>query len=295
MDARVAKALARFDGLATRAQLMRYGCTDHEIRVFIESGAARIVRRSWLATEEAPSDAVRAVELGGILGGESALRSMGVWVSHETGLCIAAPRTASRLPELREGEYRVHPSTFVWPEGIRWRMGAVDALLVLATRVTAVHLIASIDSALHIGVLSARELDALCARLPGRLRFVRALVDRRSESGIESIFRVGATGQGWHVQIQVAIPGMGRVDHVVNGWLIVETDGDAFHSTRAQRAKDRARDAAAVRMGMRSHRFGHDQIMDDLDGCIAVVADILAAGRPFVPDARREAQARGRS
>ena len=281
MDARVATALARFRGLATRTQVKQYGCTDHEIRAFIESGAARIVRRSWIATGEAPSDAVRAVELGGILGGESALRSLGVWVSHDTGLCVASPRTASRLPKLRQDEYRVHPSTFVWPEGIRWRMGVVDALVVLAARVTPVHLIASIDSALHLGVLSARELDVLCARLPGRLRFVRALVDHRSESGIESIFRVSATGQGWDVQIQVAVPGLGRVDNVVNGWLIIETDGDGFHSTRAQRARDRARDAAAVRRGMRSHRFGHDQIMNDLDGCIAVVADILAAGRPF--------------
>lgn len=281
MDGRAANALARFHGLATRAQLRQSGCTDHEIRAFIESGAVRVVRRSWLASENAPREAVRAVELGGILGGESALRSLGVWVSHDTGLCVAAPRTASRLPELRQGEYRVHPRTFAWPNGVRWRMGVVDALVVLASRVTHEHLIASIDSALHIGVLSARQLDALFTRLPGRLRFVRALVDRRSESGIESIFRVAALHEGWDVQIQVEIAGMGRADHVVNGWLIVETDGDGYHSTRAQRARDRARDAAAVRLGMRAHRFGHDQIMTDLDGCIQVVADILAAGRPF--------------
>lgn len=281
MDARVANTLARFQGLATRNQLRQSGCTDHAIRAFIESGAVRVVRRSWLASANAPPEAVRAVELGGILGGESALRSMGIWVSHHTGLCVAAPRTASRLPELRQGEYRVHPSTFGWPDGVRWRMGVVDALGVLASRVTHEHLIASIDSALHIGVLSARQLDALITRLPGRLRFVRALVDRRSESGIESIFRVGALREGWEVEIQVEIAGVGRADHVIEGWLIVETDGDSFHSSRAQRANDRARDAAAVRRGMRAHRFGHDQIMNDLDACIQVVADILAAGRPF--------------
>ena len=103
----VARALARFGGLATRAQLRQSGCTDHQIRAYIDTGAVRVIRRSWLATAKAPREAVRAVELGGILGGESALRSLGVWVSHDTGLCVAAPRTASRLPVLDDGEYRV--------------------------------------------------------------------------------------------------------------------------------------------------------------------------------------------
>jgi very-short-patch-repair endonuclease len=277
----VARTLGRFTGLATRAQLRQNGCTDHHIRAYVETGAARVIRRSWLATQKAPVEAVRAVELGGILGGESALRNLGVWVSHETGLCVAAPRTASRLPVLREHEYRIHPRTFVWPTGIRWRMDVVDALVVIAGRVTYEHLVASIDSALHTGVLSARQLDVLFTRLPGRLRFARALVDRRSESGIESLFRIAAIEQGWDVQVQVEIDGLGRADHVINGWLIIETDGDEHHSTKEQRANDRRRDAIAVRRGMRAHRFGHRQIMDDLDACIEVVADILAAGRPF--------------
>jgi very-short-patch-repair endonuclease len=278
--ARVARTLVRLQGLATRAQLRQNGCTDHEIRDYVAAGFAKTVRRSWLAAPAARREAVRAVELGGILGGESALRSMGVWVSHNTGLCVAAPRTASRLPPLRDGEYRVHPHTFVWPEGIRRRMGVVDALVVLAGRVSYQHLVASIDSALHEGVLSARQLDELFARLPARLRFARALVEPLSASGIETIFRLAAIAVGWHVQVQVDIPGIGLVDHLIDGWLIVETDGDEFHSSRQQRAKDRSRDAAAVRKGMRSHRFGYEQIMNDLDECIEVVADILAAGPP---------------
>jgi very-short-patch-repair endonuclease len=160
-------------------------------------------------------------------------------------------------------------------------MDVVDALVVIAGRVTYEHLVASIDSALHTGVLSARQLDVLFTRLPGRLRFARALVDRRSESGIESLFRIAAIEQGWDVQVQVEIDGLGRADHVINGWLIIETDGDEHHSTKEQRANDRRRDAIAVRRGMRAHRFGYRQIMDDLDACIEVVADILAAGRPY--------------
>ncbi len=236
------------------------------------------MRRSWLATPSADALAVRAVELGGVLGGETALRSLGVWVSHEGGLCVVAPPTASRLPPTAAGEYRLHPHDFVWPDG--WRTDAVAALAVHTRRVVAVHAIASIDSALHIGALLPQQVDAFFARLPRRYRALGRLIDDRCESGIESILRVAALLEGWQVDVQVQISRIGRVDLLINGWLIIEADGDYWHSSRAQRAADRARDAAAVKLGLRSHRFGHEQIMHDLAGCLDVIRGYLLAGPP---------------
>jgi very-short-patch-repair endonuclease len=270
--------LARLGGLARRSKLLALGHSPYELRRFVASGAAEPLRRSWLVTPSANPLAVRAVALGGVLGGESALRSLGVWVSGNGGLCVVAPPTASRLPALAPGEYRLRPHDFSWPAG--WRTGAVAALDVLTRRVTTVHAIASIDSALHGGLMPPEHLDALFARLPRRYRALRPLLNGRCESGIESILRVAAQLAGWHVDVQVMIPGIGRVDLLINGWLIIEADGDSWHSSRQQRARDRARDAAAVRRGMRSHRFGHEQIMGDLEGCIEVIRSYLLAGRP---------------
>ncbi|MHA7985306.1 endonuclease domain-containing protein [Rathayibacter sp. CAU 1779] len=83
------------------------------------------------------------------------------------------------------------------------------------------------------------------------------------------------------MDVQISIPRVGAVDLVINGWLVIETDGDAWHSSPQQRAKDRARDAELVRRGMRSHRFGYAQVMGDLAGCLEVIRVLLAAGRPL--------------
>jgi very-short-patch-repair endonuclease len=270
--------LDRLGGLARRSHLRELGHTEHALRCLIAPGGARPLRRSWLAAPSADPRAVRAIELGGVLSGESALRSLGVWVSHDTGLCIAVPPTASRLPAPRAGEYRVVQHDFTWPRG--WRTDLLSALVVHVQRVETLHAIASIDSALYLGLLLPDQLSELFARLPRRFRRLRTLVDGRCESGIESILRVAAILEGWSVDVQVTISGVGRVDLLINGWLVIEADGDNWHSTREQRERDRVRDAGLVRLGLRSHRFGYRQVMHDLPGCIAVIREYLLAGRP---------------
>lgn len=274
-------ALSRFGGLATRSQLRQLGCGDRGIRAYVDS-VGRAVRRSWVAAPDADRMAVRAVALGGILGGESALRSHGVWVSHDRGLCVAVKPGASRLPPAGDGEYRIYPHDFTWPTGIRWRADVVSALTHLAPRVEGRHFVASVDSALHTRVLAASRLDDLFARLPSRFSPFRRVLDARAESGIESLFRIAAVQQGWFVDTQVSIRGVGRVDFVINGWLVIEVDGDHWHSTPEQRARDRAREAELVRQGMRSHRFEYHQVMHGVQRCIEVVRALLAAGRPGV-------------
>lgn len=271
----VAPALARLGGLATRKQLHQLGCDARAIVAYLDAGG-RVVRRSWVAAPDADPDALRAVALGGILGGESALRSYGVWVSHNTGLCVAVKPGTSRLLPLQAAEYRIYPRSFAWPTGIRWRVDVLAALVQLAPRVESQHFVASVDSALQTGRVATARLDDLFARLPRRFAPLRSLLDARAESGIESIFRLAAVSEGWSVAVQVAIRGVGRVDFVINGWLVIEVDGDRWHSTPQQRARDRAREAELVRLGMRSHRFDYHQVMFDLEGCIEVVRMLLA-------------------
>ena len=273
--------LGRLGGLARRTQLRRLGHSDDDIRRFVAAGHARPLRRSWLVGPTANPLACRAVELGGVLGGESALRSWGIWVSHDGGLCVVAPPTASRLPAVDTGEYRLHPRAFSWPTG--WRTDVVTALAVHVPRIEPFHAIASIDSALHQNLLLPEQLPVLFALLPRRCRRLRRLIDSRCESGIESLLRVAAIFEGWHVEVHVSIRGVGRVDLVINRWLVIEADGDAWHSSREQRLRDRARDAAIVKLGMRSHRFGHPQILNDLPGCVEVIRAYLVAGPPRGP------------
>jgi len=98
--------LRRSGGLAHSAQLRSWGHTPRDIRAAIEAGAACRIRRSWIASSAANPDALRAVAARGVLGGESALRSHGIWVSRHTGLCVVSAPTASRLPALGPGSRR---------------------------------------------------------------------------------------------------------------------------------------------------------------------------------------------
>lgn len=273
--------LRRRGGLATRAHLRAMGQTDRRIRAALDSGAVIRVGRSWLARPDANAEAVRAVAARGILGGESALRSYRIWVSQHTGTCIVSPSTASRLPPLRRGEYRIRRDAPPSPR-TPWRVGVVDALAQYLPRVAdPYHAAATLDSALNRRLVTAHDLDQLMQRMPRRIRRLRRHLDGRAESGLETLLRMAIRAAGWTVESQVEIPGVGRVDLVIDGWLVIEADGSRWHDDHESIERDRERNAALVRRGYRWHRFGYDRIMDDLGGCIDVIAALLAGGAPL--------------
>ncbi|MEV1131682.1 DUF559 domain-containing protein [Agromyces sp. NPDC049794] len=273
--------LRRRGGLATRAQLRAMGQSDRRIRAALATGEAIRVGRSWVARPGANAEALRAVAARGILGGESALRSYGIWVSKHSGTCIVSPPSASRLPTLRRGEYRIRRDA---PPSSRtpWRVGVVDALAQHLPRVTdPFHAVATLDSALNRRLVTAHDIDQLMQRMPRRIRRLRKHLDGRAESGLESLLRMAIRAVGWKVEVQVEISGVGRVDLVIDGWLVIEADGSAWHDDHEAVGRDRERNAALVRRGYRWHRFGYEQIISDLDGCIEVIAELLAGGAPL--------------
>jgi very-short-patch-repair endonuclease len=273
--------LRRRGGLATRAQLRAMGQTARHIRAAVDSGEVLGLGRSWIALPDANHEARRAVAVRGILGGESALRSYGIWVSKDTGTCIVSPPTASRLPLLRRGEYRLRRAD---PPASRtpWRVGVVDALAQHLPRITdPFHAAATLDSALNRRLLTTADLDLLMRRMPRRIRRLRRRLDRRAESGLETLLRLAIRDEGWSFESQVEIGGVGRVDLVIDGWLVVEADGSAWHDDHEAIERDRERNSVLVMHGYRWHRFGYAQVMDDLAGCIAVIRALLAGGAPI--------------
>ena len=81
---------------------------------------------------------------------------------------------------------------------------------------------------------------------------------------------------GLRLECQVAITGVGRVDFVVDGRLILEADGRENHDGESMRHKDLVRDAAASRLGYETLRFDYAQIVHDWP---TVQAAVLAALR----------------
>ncbi|MCD2441578.1 DUF559 domain-containing protein [Agromyces sp. SYSU K20354] len=276
--------LRRLGGFATRTQLRAMGHSARGIRSAVDDRRCLALTRSWVSNTDANPEGVRALRLRGMLGGESALRSYGIWVSHDTGLCVATTRTASRRLPLNGREYRVWREFEESGHGehATWRVGVVEALAQFLPRITdASHAAATLDSALHLGLVSPAELTQLIQRMPRRIRRLRNRLDAAAESGLETLLRLAIVKEGWRVESQVSLAGVGRVDLLVDGWLVIEADGSKWHDGHEATVRDRGRNTALVLRGYRWHRFGHGQIMDDLGECVEVIRALLASGRPM--------------
>jgi very-short-patch-repair endonuclease len=279
--------MARFGNLAQRPQLYSLGYSKRDLQLATNDGTLQAILRHWVVHPGAEVEAVRAVALGGQLGGASALASHGVWLSRRSGLWVATLKGSSHHAPVRLGEKRLWGRPhFAPPDDKRWRMSVPDSLLQFALTGSSTDVIASMDSALRQSLIRPDQLDAVFDLLPRRLRRLRARVNGKADSGLETIIRLAAEAEGWQVEIQVRIDAVGRVDILIDGWLVIECDGRAFHDNAQAMAVDRRRDAELTLRGYRYQRFEYHQIMQKLPQCVEVMRTILSGGRPPRPGIR---------
>ncbi|HET9944056.1 MAG TPA: DUF559 domain-containing protein, partial [Actinomycetes bacterium] len=140
--------------------------------------------------------------------------------------------------------------------------------------------VVALDSAVRQRLV---RIDEVRSRLRGpasvEARRRLGLVDGRSGSVIETVLRLALRQAGLRVDCQVYVAGVGRVDLVVAGWLVVEVDGFEFHSGRRDYRNDRRRTNRLVRAGYTVLRFTYEDVMFCLPETIATVEAVLARGR----------------
>src|SRR5690606_36066930 len=133
---------------------------------------------------------------------------------------------------------------------------------------------AAFESAWRKGRLPQAARSRVRAALPASARWLVDISRSDADSGLESILRLRLHLLGIRLDCQVVIPGVGTVDFVIGGRLILEADGKENHDGRSMRHKDLVRDAAASRLGYETLRFDYAQIVHDW---AAVQAAILGA------------------
>ncbi|GAA1688887.1 type IV toxin-antitoxin system AbiEi family antitoxin domain-containing protein [Microbacterium sediminicola] len=231
----------------TTAQLTHDGCSDRAIREFVASGILHRVRRGRFVAAGTPADLEAAARLGGRLDCVSLLRALGIFVARHHALHIQITDQSSRLP-VRPTDVTAHwRQTSANPTAL-----AADLIEALAQACRCQHprdAIATLDSAWHLGFVDEAGLTKVFSRLPRRLRRLRDLLDPRCESGPETLMRLILRGLGCDVEAQVPIAGVGHVDFVVDGWLIIECDSKAHHSGWDAQRRDRRRDLVAASLG----------------------------------------------
>lgn len=263
------------------AALRAEGWAERRIRAAVATGELVRLRPGAYGAPGLPDDCLSAARVQGRVTCVSALALLGVFVLRADGVHVHVPRTASRLPVPDASIRRLHRRRLIrTPHPDALLVEVVDALADAVRCQAPRAAVATIDSALHLGLVRDDELDELFEALPARFRPLRVLVDGRAESGGESLLRLVVRSIGCRVELQVVIDGVGRVDMLLDGWLILECDSRAFHSEWSIQRNDRRRDLEAARRGYVTLRVIAEDVFLHPDAVRDAVAVLVRGRRP---------------
>ena len=182
----------------------------------------------------------------------------------------------------------IHREQFVSDEERRTHVASIGTVLerVLVCMPLKVSL-PMLDAARNRGLydVSTLTIPPTGSRLP-HLKEALSLSSDRARSILETIARLQLIDMGLTPQVGVWIEGVGEVDMIILGFIIIEVDGWAFHSSKEQREKDLKRDRELLRRGYVVLRFTYDDVMNG-DFAREVPVSVTALRR-LVPDTRTE-------
>jgi very-short-patch-repair endonuclease len=285
--------VAALGGVATRDQLLDAGARGVDVSRVVREGELVRVRRAHYALPDAPRDAFSAVRVGGRLGCVSALASYGVWTSASSEVHVALPANAARLRTNRALVAADEPLTsdrgllhveLHWtdiPFGARvdesaWRVPVERALAGLARCRPHGDVAAAFESAVTLGLIALDTAQRLAdASVPERMPPI--VLGGHDGSGVETLLAIELRALGVAFIQQVPFDGVGFVDFLVAGRLVVETDGYAHHSDRAAFVRDRRRDEELLRRGIPTLRLAASDVIADPRAAALRVVEALCA------------------
>jgi len=270
-------------GVLLRRDVLAAGATDVELRRAVRSGQVLRLERGLLATADADAELVAAGRARGMVTCVSAAPSYGLWRLRPA----ASPhywqsngRSAVRCVS--------HRLALTQPPRYRTLAALPDVLLHALLCLPELESLVMVECAYNRGDI---DLSYLLRHLEGsrcgKARNVVSKVDRGADSLLETLARVLFRDAGILTETQVWIDGIGRVDFLLEGFLIVEIDGLAFHLEARQFKKDRRRDNSAILQGLPVLRFFYDDVVHGPESVLAQVREVLARGSLRWPQPHR--------
>lgn len=266
----VVRALAICGGAARRPALTRLGIDDAALRRAVRAGVLQPVRGLY-ALPTAPPDHVALLQRRQLITCRSAAPFYRLWSVESAGPL----HVHHRRGEAFEGQtgrcgllLEPHPHHPVAALGDV----LIHALRCLPLRESLV----MVDCAVGRGDMALEFLrDRLVGKRNGRARQVLDWVDRGAESMLETLARTSFRQAGIRVEPQVHIEGVGYVDLLLEGRLIVELDG-RHHGEWAQIKKDQRRNNMSVVRGYSVLRYYYDDVVHHPARMVAEVLAVLA-------------------
>ena len=258
---------------------MGHGWTDRDLRAAVSDGRLLRPRQGAYLLAQSPAALVEACALGGRLACVSELARHGVFVLDASSLHIHLHEASAKAPKSSRAVQRHWGRLRRTPHPCATSVELFDAVVSAVRCQPPRAALATLDSALRLGVLDPDDLDELFRVLPRRHRVLRRLIDKRAESGPETLVRLILRSLGVAYEVQVPIAGVGRVDFLVDGWLIVECDSAEFHSHWETQRADRRRDQAAAALGYATYRPIAEDIMWHSDRVREALAGLVTSRR----------------
>lgn len=271
----------------TRSDLHESGFSRRTIDAAVREGRLIRLRRDRYVRPTPPDQVLEAGRLGGRVTCLSLLQMLGVFVLRVDAVHVRVDRNRSR--------FRGHRSR----ARLHWSTSTASPLLHVTTVAEAIRhsvrcqdpraSVATLDSVLHHRLATRAEIETIFADLPVRYRVLLDLVDSAAESGPETLMRLILRTLGVSIATQVWIGG--RVDFVVDGWLIIECDSKQFHEGWDKQVADRRRDIAAARLGYVTVRPLASDVLYHPEQVRAAIQDILeSCGTGSRPQLRKRAR-----
>ncbi|SMQ62662.1 Very-short-patch-repair endonuclease [Agreia sp. VKM Ac-1783] len=276
-------------GVARRRDLERCGVSGMSIARMVQLGMLIRPRVGWYCLPDVDRRVIEAVRVGGVLTCVSAAAVDGLWVLDEEKLhvCVRGNGSVfrSRTDATRyrahdeRGDVVLHWDDQAWSTSGGYALSRVAYLRHLVSCQSHRSVVSTLDSALHRGVLSDRDLGELRGSVPAVHRSIIDLVDGRAESGVESAARLGFLAAGLPFEVQVVVSEGLRVDFVIDGVIVVEVDGSEFHSGHEAFVADRKRDAFLNALGYRVLHFTYAMVLFDWETVLSTIIIVLRRER----------------
>ncbi|MDD7835043.1 endonuclease domain-containing protein [Paenarthrobacter sp. AB444] len=264
--------LSSVGGVAKVGLLRAHGHTPADLKKL--EGAYQPRHGIW-ALPSADSEFVFALVNNGLITCASAAVRYGLWLKDKPGRLHLATRHNRGRGFIRHGGSRLGSESHMPVASLE------DTVIHALTCLPEVDAIAVAQSAMKNRGVSRDVLEGeLRAKYFGNARKRLRMADGLSESVPEISARLLFESEGLSFRRQVRIPGVGRVDTLIDGWLIVEVNGYQFHSSRDAWRKDMGRLNAAQERGFTILSFAPEQIWRSPDDVMAQIHGFLARGRP---------------
>lgn len=276
--------------IAETEALIGAGASWRSLKAAVEFGQLIRARRGHYALPGTDRHIVEAVRLGGRLGCISAAAHAGVFVFDNSFTHVHVEPASSRLRAPHDRFQRLSAENqdgvvLHWSQlrngedATDYSIGLQDALIQILRCQEPRFAVASLDSALHQGLVLMEDIPAIFSALPHDLQWLRARIDARADAGQETVLRFILIDAGFEFEFQPTISGVGRVDTLVEGCVVVEADSRQHHDGWEAHSRDRTRDCELAMQGYMSYRALYRDIMFQPERVVSAITGLLAASR----------------